>query len=143
MQDFERNGDRLSLLYTRACIAKVLMRAQEYGQAWEQLSQAIHEIETSGHTNESPEYAYVYEAVALYHLGIKRYDDCVEFSQQAAQLFDRMGFEREAAEALRSAADAYRQQGMFEHADAASQQIIDLLSRSQDRLISRLEVLGS
>ena len=140
--EYEQAGDILSLIYTYACVAKLLIKQTEYSTAEEYLDLACKYITLDKTDAKFPEYAFVYAAKALYFLSINQYEKCIEFSHLSADIFVKIGLEREAAEVLKLSTDAYRLQGKYEQVDEVSQQIIRLLSQPHDDFISKLEVFS-
>lgn len=75
--------------------------------------------------------ASYHRALAKYHLLAREYAECLHHSQLSADLCDKMEVYAESAHSLKIAADAYKQQGMFDSATDIYEKIYNLLSRSR------------
>lgn len=129
VKETEHDGDIQQTAYIYARIAKLLIAQEKLLEAEHVLEKAFAmftEREVAG----SLHFVHVYQSFAEYLCKIKQYDKSIQYSYMASDLFDKMGFVKDAAESLSTAVNAYRDQGMFEQALEVSDQVCNMLRRA-------------
>lgn len=132
-REFEEEGDYLQLVYTYARVVFLLVRSGNYDLAdtYIQSALSLFNLDQAG---EHLEYVTAVHAYAEYLLHVKDFAACIDFAYKASSLFDSMGFGRDAADSLKLAMKAYREQGLFEQALGVAEEVNELLQRSLNNL---------
>lgn len=123
--DFKDSGDTTREAYTYSSIASIYLELEKVDSAEKYTELAISLIDAA---DNDFRFAYIYRTAATFMLKVKRTDESIEYAFKSANIFDKMGIEREAANSLRIAVDAYQSMGHVEKALSISQQVIEKLS---------------
>lgn len=132
-REFEEEGDQLQLVYTYAKVSFLLLRSGEHDLAGTYIHNAmsLFNIEQAG---DHLEYVTAVHAYAEYLLQVNDLTACIEFAYKASSLFDSMGLGRDAADSLKLAIQAYREQGLFELALGVAEEVNEILQRPLNNL---------
>ncbi|MGZ4107243.1 MAG: tetratricopeptide repeat protein, partial [Tumebacillaceae bacterium] len=130
--EYEQDGDRLNLVYTYSRIAFLLLRKGDNDRALHYVESAMN-LFSEGEAANHFEYVTAYHAYAEYLLQVKRFDECIQYSSKASEIFATMGLDSDATDSLKLAVQAYRLQGNFEMALNLSEQSVEILHKSRNR----------
>jgi tetratricopeptide (TPR) repeat protein len=65
-------------------------------------------------------------------LVINKLNECIHYSYKAFEFFDKMGYDRDAADSLKCSIKAYRKLGEYEKALDISEKVNEILCRSYE-----------
>ena len=128
-EHLKATGDKLSLAYTHAIIALLYLNREDIENAENHLSTALGLISDEENMSDS-KYPYIYRVVSSYHLKVKEYNECLEWSFKSSELFGKMGLEKERADSLSVAVEAYKGLGDVHAALEISERVTKILSDS-------------
>ncbi|MCX7569979.1 tetratricopeptide repeat protein [Tumebacillus sp. DT12] len=128
-KETEHDGDLKQVAYIHARIAKLLIGQKRLTEAEKVLEKAL-TLFTEKEASSCLHFVHVYQSFAEYLCEIKQYEKSIQYSYLASDLFDKMGFIKDAAESLSTAVNAFRYQGMFEQALEVSDRVCNMLRRA-------------
>ncbi|MGZ8888878.1 MAG: tetratricopeptide repeat protein [Halobacteriota archaeon] len=130
VQMFEQLGDLPRVAYTHATIASFCLENEEISEAGKYLSLAINLISDEHQSIHEAMYAAILHVQAKYFFVIEKYEDSIESSYKSANLFDKIGMGREAADSLEIGFKTCRKLGRTDEAMDLSERIFTLLRGS-------------
>jgi transcriptional regulator with XRE-family HTH domain len=134
LSQMEMEKDVVNIAYTYARISVIYLEHGNLSEAGRYIELARQYV-SAEYAGECPEFAYVYQVKAKYHLQLEEYERCLQDAFRAAELFSRMELDKEKADSLEVAVTAYRKQGKLEEALAVSEEVRSLLKRSLEFLV--------
>lgn len=126
-KEFKKQGDKIREANTYSDIASLYIQQERFPEAGVYLSQAL-SLFSEDVAYKDFRFAYIYRTNANYRLKIKEYDKAIEYAFKSADIFGKMGIERESANSLRIAVEAYQMLGHLSEALKTSQKVIEMLS---------------
>lgn len=129
-KSFEDLHDIDRSIQTHAAIAKIYLDLNDCAKAKSHLDIAFSKMPNGEKTQ--PKFAFIYQVQALYFLAMDIYEQAIESSFISSELFGKMGIDRETADALEIAIEAFEKSGRKDEALALGKKARDLLRCSLD-----------
>lgn len=130
-KQFERNGKLPGLISAYTRLADVLINLGRYEESEEYLLNAL-SMFTKEESRKNPRYAFTYQIYAKYLLHVKKFHECIEYSFESTDIFDKMGLLSDAAESMQLSAESYAGIGRLDKAYEIQRKVSDLLRQSKD-----------
>lgn len=136
---FKRYDDTPRYIYTHTTIAEIYLEVDNVELASKHLQTAFDSFPSEDYAN-STNNAYLFRVKANYLVQSGAYEESVENSFKSSEFYSKMGLQREAADSLEIAAQAYELLGEKDKALELGKQVRDMLRASFDKSFFKEEV---
>ena len=136
---FKQYDDTPRYIYTHATIAEIYLEVDNVEMASKHLQTAFDSFPSKDYAN-STNNAYLFRVKAKCLVQTGAYEKSVEFSFKSSKFYSKMGVQREAADSLEIAVQAYKLLGEKDKALELGEQVRDMLRDSLDKSFFKEEV---